>query len=58
MLDLDAQTRLQLARERHATLRRHVERDRPARTLLETRIRRHGQRLARLRRILRPVTAP
>ena len=58
MLDLDAQTRLQLARERHARLRSDAKRDHQALTVLETRIRRHGHRLARLRRIRRPVTAP
>ena len=58
MLDLDAHARLLLARERQATLIRQAESDRRTRTVLETRIRRHGQRLARLRRVLRPVTAP
>ena len=57
MLDLDTQTRLSLARERQATLLRQAAADRRTAPVVETRMRRHG-RLAWLRRVLRPVTAP
>ena len=57
MLDLHTQTRLQIARERQATMLRQAELDRRTPALLESRIRRHARRLARLGRALRPVTA-